>query len=343
MLNYFDPGKWISPEIIPGLPFRWYALMYILAFSTSYLLFIYQIKKQKLDITNDQVLNFFTWGIVGLLLGARIFGTLIFGNDMSYWREPWLIFWPFDKNMNFIGLSGMNYYGGVVGGIAGLLIYSRIKKINMLEWSDWLCAGLPLGYTFGRLGNWINAELFGRVTTAPWGIVFPNDPPHHYAPMMDTKLPWVQEVAAKINMDIQGLSEVNLPRHPTQLYEGFFEGIFLWLVIWFIFRNRKPFKGFIVGIYILGYGFFRFILDYFRLPVGGSNIDYLIKAGGPDSTIHLFTSPFNLIKSQIFSLAMIIGAVIFLVVLYKKHQKQQDEENIESKKFSSRRLRKKIK
>ncbi|MBN2738956.1 MAG: prolipoprotein diacylglyceryl transferase [Spirochaetales bacterium] len=336
MLNYFDPGKWISPEIIPGLPFRWYALMYILAFGTSYLLFVFQVKKRKLAISNDEVLNFFTWGILGLLIGARLFGTLIFANDMRYWQEPWMIIWPFEGSQ-FVGLSGMNYYGGVIGGIAGLLIYAKIKKIDMLEWSDMLCAGLPLGYTFGRLGNWINAELYGRVTTAPWGVVFPG------AQEVSTSKAWVQDVAAKIGMNIQDMATVNLPRHPTQIYEGFLEGLLLWAVIWFIFRNRKPFKGFIVGFYILGYGFFRFLMDYFRMPVGGANIDYIFKGGSPDATIHLLTSPFNIIKSQIFSLAMVIGAVVFLIIMYNQHKASEQGESGEDKKVSTRRLRKKIK
>ncbi len=131
---------------------------------------------------------------------------------------------------------------------------------RVFQIADLGVAGIPLGYTFGRLGNFINGELWGRVTSVSWGMIFP------YAPSMPTNLEWVRNLADKTGLSYSGISAVNLPRHPSQLYEAFFEGIFLWAIIWFIFRKRKNFDGFLLGIYLIGYGIVRFFIEYFREP-----------------------------------------------------------------------------
>lgn len=97
MLAYLKYEQWIKPEIIPGLPLRWYGLMYLVAFGISYLLFVYQIRKRRIDIPSDDVVNFFFWIIIGLLIGARIFATLLFDPTHYYWRNPHRIFWPFEQ------------------------------------------------------------------------------------------------------------------------------------------------------------------------------------------------------------------------------------------------------
>jgi phosphatidylglycerol:prolipoprotein diacylglycerol transferase len=167
-------------------------------------------------------------------------------------------------------------------------------------------ASIPLGYTFGRLGNFANAELYGRVTTGPLGMIFPG------AQQFSTAETWVQDVAAKLGMDISGQTMVNLPRHPSQLYEALFEGVILWAIIWLI-RNRKPFKGFLAGIYVVGYGFFRFFLEYFREPDAdlGYRIE-LVRNGIPPA---LFSSLFNFTTGQILNFLMIAGGGIYLIVM----------------------------
>lgn len=335
MSLYITFPDWIKPEIIPGLPFRWYGLMYVIAFGIAYFLFTYQIKKRKLDVSEDDISGFIFSGILGLLIGARLFGTLIFGPGTKYWTAPWLIFWPFNADMQFVGFAGMNYYGGVLGCITALLIYTKRKKINLLDWGDMLIAGLPLGYTFGRIGNFINAELYGRVTTAPWGMVFP------HAKRFPSSEQWVQEVMNKVGMSIpESTAMVNLPRHPTQIYEGFFEGIFLWLVIWFIFRERKPFHGFIIGVYMIGYGFVRIVLDYFRTPILS---DFFIKLEPSKASPHLLESLWNISLSQVFSLLMVLGGILFIVVLGKFNEQREQNKTAETgSKSSARKLRKKL-
>ncbi len=335
MLAYLQYPDWINPEIIPGLPLRWYGLMYLVAFLIAYVLFSYQIKKRKLEVVQDDILNFFFWGIIGLLIGARLFATLLFDPTHTYLQKPWLIFWPF-SNGRFVGLQGMNYYGGLAGCIVALIIYCRVKKVELLDWGDMLLAGVPLGYTFGRLGNFINAELFGRVTAAQWGIVFPN------ARRFPATEEWVREIVEKIDMTVPESGMVNLPRHPTQLYEAFFEGIVLWVVLWFVFRKRKPYNGFLVGVYIIGYGVMRFIIDYFRMPISAD--DFLIKLSSVHNPPYLFVTPFNFLTSQVYSALMIIGGILFLVIIshYQKKKNIDDSRKQGKKKTSMRKLRKKI-
>lgn len=323
MLAYFRFPDWVSTEIIPGLPFRWYGLMYLVAFAITYLLFRYEIRRRKMQVDDDVVLNMFFWAILGLLIGARVFAALLFDPTGYYVARPWLIFWPFDANMNFVGLQGMNYYGGLVGAVVAVLLYVRAhnrraarsegERIDILKWADILMAAIPLGYTFGRIGNFINGELFGRVTTAAWGVVFP------HARRFPADAAWVQETAAEAGMDVSQLEGmVNLPRHPTQLYEGFTEGIVLWLILWFIFRKREQPKGTNIGIYLIGYGFFRFVIDYFRVPLRG---DFALQLAGIENPPYLLLTPWNFIVSQFYSLAMIIGGIVVIVWMKKRAER----------------------
>ncbi|MFP4485118.1 MAG: prolipoprotein diacylglyceryl transferase [Spirochaetaceae bacterium] len=339
MLAYFQFPDWLSTVIIPGLPFRWYGLMYLVAFAVTYVLFRYEVKRRKLDVDPDTVLNMFFWAILGLLIGARLFATLLFDPTGYYLSRPWLIFWPFDANMNFVGLQGMNYYGGLAGGIVAVLIYARVgnrkgQGIDILQWGDILTAAIPLGYTFGRLGNFINGELFGRVTSVAWGVIFPN------ARRFPVDEPWVQEMAADAGMDLTGVEGmVNLPRHPTQLYEAATEGIILWLVMWFIFRKRNQPKGTNVGIYLIGYGFFRFVIDYFRVPLRG---DFSLQLSGIANPPYLLLTPWNFIASQFYSLIMIAAGVIVIVWMKKRADRPAAAPPQEKKKPSSRRMRRKL-
>jgi phosphatidylglycerol:prolipoprotein diacylglycerol transferase len=231
--------------------------MYLFAFGTAYLLYRRQVRERNFPMTDDQLSGLFCWGIFALIVGARLFSTLIYETSDIYWLQPWLIFWPF-RNGRFTGLQGMSYHGGTFGGLLAVIIYAKVKRFNFREICDMFVAAIPLGYTFGRIGNFINAELYGRATASPLGMIFPN------AAALPASEDWVREIAEKTGVALTG-AFVNLPRHPSQLYEAFFEGIVLWAIIWF-FRNRKPFKGFLIGLYFMGYGVFRFFIEYFREP-----------------------------------------------------------------------------
>ena len=254
--------SWLKPEIIPGLPFRWYGLMYIVAFGVAFLLYRRQVRERNFPMTEDELSGLFFWGILALVLGARIFSTLVYETDNIYRESPWLIFWPF-RNGRFTGFQGMSYHGGVIGGILAILVYSKVKKFDYREIGDMFAASIPLGYTFGRLGNFINGELYGRITNSPIGMIFP----HGGISPSDKDFAVIRDGAKQMGLGaVSGPGGVlNYPRHPSQLYEMLFEGIVLWAIIWF-FRNRKPFKGFLITLYLAGYGLIRFFIEYFREP-----------------------------------------------------------------------------
>lgn len=334
---YLHFPRWLKPEIIPGLPLHWYGLMYIIAFGLAYALFRYQTKGDKHFITDDDTASLFLWGIAGLLLGARILAVTIYDPSGIYLSKPWLIFWPFDSSMRLVGLSGMSYHGGVIGAVVGVILYCRKKKFSFWEMADLIVAGIPLGYTFGRLGNFINGELWGRVTTVPWGMVFPA------APGFSASDPWAKGIAADIGMNIPAAAaRINLPRHPSQLYEAFFEGIFLWAVLWFVFRKRKKWEGQLLSIYLIGYGLVRFIIEYFREP--DRDIGFVIALGPGAATPHIFSSLLNISTGQILCFLMILAGVLMLFFVKSRAERRAVIEQEEKKhREISRKTRKRLK
>jgi phosphatidylglycerol:prolipoprotein diacylglycerol transferase len=310
-LLMIDFPTWLNPEIFPNLPIRWYGLMYIFAFATAFFLYRKQVRERRFPMSENDLSSLFFWGILGLLLGARLFSTLFYHGDNTYWQKPWLIFWPFNEDGKFTGLEGMSYHGGAFAGLLAVIIFAKVKKYSFREIGDMFAAAIPLGYTFGRLGNFINQELYGKVTTAPWGVIFPR------AQELRMDIPWVQEVAEKAGVEITRFGDfafpVNLPRHPSQLYEALFEGIILWAIIWF-FRNRKPFKGFLVGLYFAGYGLFRFVIEYFREP--DRHLGYRIELGAiTPATDYAYSHPLlSFTTGQILCLLMILFGIVWLIV-----------------------------
>jgi phosphatidylglycerol:prolipoprotein diacylglycerol transferase len=303
MLLSTDFPSWLKPEMIPGLPFRWYGLMYILAFVTAFLLYRRQIKERLFPMSEEQLYSLFTWGIFGLLLGARLFATIVYETTDIYQRQPWLIFWPF-RNGQFTGLMGMSYHGGAIGTLLAVILFSKIKRFSFREIGDMFAASVPLGYTFGRLGNFINAELYGRVTTGPLGMVFP-----HARPLSISE-EWVREAAYKTGAAVTG-GWVNLPRHPSQLYEMLFEGLLLWVIIW-LFRNRKPFKGFLMGLYFMGYGLFRFFIEYYREP--DEDLGYRIEFVKSTLSAAYTHPPLSFSTGQILCTLMILFGIVWIII-----------------------------
>jgi len=294
---------WLKPEIFPFLPIRWYGLMYIFAFATAYFVYRRQVKERRFPMSEDDLSGLFFWGILGLLLGARIFSTLIYETSDIYRKNPLLIFWPF-RDGRFTGLQGMSYHGGAYGGLIAVVIYTMVKRFDFREMADMFAAAIPLGFTFGRIGNFINAELYGRATASPIGMIFPN------ARTLPASESWVQEIAEKANIAITG-AYVNLPRYPSQLFEAFFEGIVLWAIIW-VLRNRKPFKGFLLGMYFAGYGIFRFFIEYYREP--DTDLGYafeIVRTTLPAAYAHPLLS-FS--TGQVLSFWMIVFGIIWIIV-----------------------------
>ncbi len=338
MLASIPFPSWIRPEIIPGLPIRWYGLMYLVAFAVTYLMFMRQVKQRGLEVKRDHVLDMFFWAIIGLLVGARAAAVTIYDPSGYYLRHPLQIILPFamvDGRLRLTGISGMSYHGGLVGATIAIVTYLKVKRLDVLEWGDMLVTGIPLGYTFGRLGNFINGELYGRVTRVPWGMIFPD------AEKFNAKLPWVREYAASIGLDVPAAGLVNLPRHPSQLYEALFEGLVLWLVMWLILRPRRPFKGFQIACYMLGYGIIRFVIEYARQPDVG--IDWPIMLVPLENAVTQF-SPFNFSTGQILCFLMIVAGIALLFAFRARGRREAERAAAEAvPKPTGRKLRRKVK
>lgn len=318
MVLFVQYPTWISPYVIPGLPIRWYAVMYLVAFAFAYMLFRYECKHDgqiKMNASESQ--DLFFWGILGLLIGARVGSCFLYNDAWYYFSHPWMIFWPF-SNGKFVGLPGMSFHGGAVGLVLSVFIYCKVKNINFLCLADMLAAAIPLGYTFGRLGNFINGELYGRVALKG-GIIFP------YAEPFSTNLEWVREACDFLGIAYNLGDYVNLPRYPSQLYEAFGEGILLFLVLWFLIRPLKKKKGWADGVvmssYFIGYGIVRFIVEYFRQP--DADIGYVLALGHESDNIALFQSLFNFSKGQMYCLIMILAGSALLIVLSVMHHRKR--------------------
>lgn len=320
MSLFINYPSWISPYVIKGLPIRWYAVMYVFAFATAYILFMGLLKeKENRDIKKESAEDLFIYCVIGLLIGARLGSCLFYDDALYYLSHPWLVFWPF-RNGEFVGLPGMSYHGGVIGAIVAGLIYTKVKKTSFLRFADLITSAIPFAYTWGRLGNFINGELYGRVTTSRMGMVFPT------AERFSTTHQWVRSVADTVGIVYSPGDYVNLPRWPSQLFEAFFEGIVLGIIIWFVVRKIKKKRnmadGTILASYLMGYGLIRFILEYFRQP--DSDIGYVI---GHSSNIYLFESVLNISKGQVFCLLMVIGglALLLCVNLIAKRNRKYDK------------------
>ncbi len=322
MALFINYPSWIKPEVVSFLPIRWYAVMYIVAFAFAYLVFRYQLKRDtSIAVSQDEADNLFMWAIIGLLIGARIFSVLFYSDGWYYLTHPWMIFWPFQDGV-FVGLPGMSYHGGVVGATVGGLIYCKVKKLPFLKLTDMIVAGIPLGYTFGRLGNFINGELYGRVSTLPFAMVFPT------APSFSSTHVWVRNIADKLSIPYTPGDMINLPLHPSQLYEALGEGIILFLILWFIIKpwmvkkDKKP--GTMLSFYLIGYGIIRFFIEYCRQP--DSDIGYVIALGKESDNIALFQSFLNISKGQIFCLLMIVVGIVLYIICNKVVKQNYDNQ-----------------
>lgn len=227
----------MSPVLlkIGSFQIRYYSLMYILAFTTVYFLALREIKKKELDFSPQLLEDYIFNAIIGVLIGGRL-GYVLFYNLSYYLGRPWEILLPFsfENGFHFTGISGMSYHGGTLGAIIATILFCKFRKVNFWKFTDLITPYAALGYTFGRIGNFINGELYGRITQSAWGMYFPLDNSGHL-------------------------------RHPSQLYEAFFEGLVLFFVLKFLsrfsFAKRK-----LIAFYIMGYGIVRFFIEYFREP-----------------------------------------------------------------------------
>lgn len=208
------------------LEFRWYGLMYVIGFVAAYFVILAEIRRRKIPLVRDDVADMIFAVALGVIVGGRT-GYVLFYNLSDYLAHPLKVFAVWE--------GGMSFHGGLVGALLGGLWFVRKKKLDFLAMADVGFLTAPIGLGLGRIGNFINGELYGRVTDVPWGMVFP-DP-----------------------------QAGNLPRHPSQLYEAFLEGPVIFMVLWTLARKQRP-KGVIFWTFIALYGAFRFFVEFFREP-----------------------------------------------------------------------------
>lgn len=222
MLNYpnIDPVAFH----ISSWPVYWYGLMYLVGFVGGWLLLSWRIRKSPRGFTQDQVSDLIFFAALGAIIGGRV-GFMLFYDFQSFLSNPLLLFQTWK--------GGMSFHGGCLGVLVGMTWCSYKFKKPFLALTDLIAPVVPVGLGAGRIGNFINSELWGRVTDVPWGMVFPNGGP--------------------------------APRHPSQLYEFALEGVVLFLILWIYSSKPRP-LGAVSGLFAIGYGVFRCTVEFFREP-----------------------------------------------------------------------------
>lgn len=230
-----------DPVLIQIGPFaiRWYALAYIAGLLGGWWYILRLLKTQHLwdgapfggkpQATADHIGDLFVWAALGVILGGRLGYVLFYGliyETEHFTSAPWRVFAAWE--------GGMSFHGGAIGVVLAIVFFARAKKLDMVALGDLVAAATPIGLFFGRIANFVNGELWGKVSTAPWAMVFPSD--------------------AK-----------QLPRHPSQLYEAALEGIVLFIILYVMIHRfqalRRP--GLVIAVLWAGYGFFRIVVEEF--------------------------------------------------------------------------------
>lgn len=220
------PYPQINPVFLElgPLQFRWYGLMYLLGLTGAYFLIKARVAARELSLSRDQIYDMVIWAALGVFVGGRL-GYTLFYNLPYYLQHPAKIIAVWE--------GGMSFHGGLLGTIIALLWYSKRQRISAYTIADLAAGAAPIGLGFGRVGNFINGELFGRATDVGWCMVFPGGGP--------------------------------ACRHPSQIYEAVLEGPLLFIILWLIAKKPSP-PGTTFWSFIAGYGLCRFIVEFFREP-----------------------------------------------------------------------------
>ncbi|WP_394950451.1 prolipoprotein diacylglyceryl transferase [uncultured Helicobacter sp.] len=229
--TYFDP---IAFEIF-GFKVHWYGLCYVGALLLALFIASFLLKrfKKRFNIESKYLESYFLWAELGVILGARIGYLFIYGDSMYYLMHPWQIFNPVNAQGEFVGIAGFSYHGGVIGFLLATILFCVIKQQPILRYLDLATFSIPLAYVLGRIGNFLNHELFGRVIDSDSALAF---------------------LGVLVNGEL---------RYPSQLFEAFLEGIvvFVLMAVAFRFCNKD---GYLSVVYGLGYALARFVCEFFR-------------------------------------------------------------------------------
>ena len=223
---------------------HWYGLMYALAFASAWWLGSRRIRAGRLPVDANGFSDLLFYGMLGVVLGGRI-GSILFYDLDGYLAEP--------LRMLKLWEGGMSFHGGLLGVLVAAWIWSRKYRLHFFDTMDFVAPLVPAGLGFGRIGNYIGAELWGKYTQAGWGVVFPTDP--RFAGWSAEQL---QAQFASGALDA-------FARHPSQLYQAFLEGVAMFVALWWYSSRPRP-RYAVGGLFALLYGVFRFAVEFVRVP-----------------------------------------------------------------------------
>ncbi|MBG2838257.1 prolipoprotein diacylglyceryl transferase [Proteus terrae] len=278
------------PEIDPVMfsigpvSLHWYGMMYLVGFVFALWLANHRAAKPNSGWAKNEVETLLYVGFVGVFIGGRL-GYVLFYNLPVFLNDPLYLFKVWD--------GGMSFHGGLIGVICAMIWFAKRTKRKFFQVADFVAPLIPFGLGLGRIGNFINGELWGRVTfDTPWAFLFPTSRSADLQLVAQdpaTLLPIIQEYGV-------------LPRHPSQLYEMLLEGVVLFIILNIFVRKSRP-VGSVSGLFLIGYGAFRIIVEFFRQP---------------DAQLGLFG---GVSMGQILSIPMILLGIIFMVWAYRQDKK----------------------
>lgn len=275
----------LNPILLHLGPLRigWYGLMYLAAFLSGILYVRRRALRGEGAVAAEAVMDLSTWMILGVILGGRL-GWILFYGGASYWMQPWRVL--------EIWKGGMSFHGGLLGVAVAWWWFARTRGIHPLALSDTVMPWIPMGLFFGRIGNFINGELYGKPTSGSWGVIFPAD-------------------------------ALRLPRHPTQLYEAVLEGLLLFALL-HVWSRRAPPQGALTAGFLLGYGAMRILVETLRIPDGQvSELWTLLSLGllrCPSGGGPCYLLWGTLTLGQLLSLPMLLLGGVWLLVLWRRSQ-----------------------
>ncbi|WP_018955095.1 prolipoprotein diacylglyceryl transferase [Thioalkalivibrio sulfidiphilus] len=244
------------------LSIHWYGLMYLVGFAGFWWVGRIHARKPWSPVKPEQVGDMLFYGVIGIIVGGRL-GYILFYNFDAWLADPAMLL--------RVWQGGMSFHGGLIGALVASWLYARKVNARFFEITDFIAPLACIGLGTGRIGNWINGELWGKPTDLPWAMIFP---------------------AADM-----------LPRHPSQLYQAALEGLALFTILWLFSRHQRPVAA-VSGLFLIGYGVFRFLVEFVRLP--DAHIGYLAFGW--------------LTMGQLLTLPMILAGIVMMAWAYNRQK-----------------------